>query len=86
MKHQRKSGRNTTEKKPFSRKELLPDKLKEYAKEVRERIKIQHEKYPLRHDDIAQVKRLLNNPSDADVPSDLSENFRRYLYRTEPEE
>lgn len=86
MKRQRKIDQNITKSSSLSRKELLPDKLKEYAKEMRKRIKIQHEKYPLRYEDTAQVKKLLNNPSDVDIPADLSENFRHYLYRTEPEE
>lgn len=68
----------------YSRDELLTPKLREYAKKVRKEIKDWQKRKPT-NEDIAMARKLIEYASDADVPEDLSENFRFYLYRTEPD-
>jgi hypothetical protein len=66
----------------YSRDELLTPELRQYAKKVRKEVKDWQKRKPT-EEDIAMARKLIEYASDADVPEDLSENFRFYLYRPE---
>lgn len=85
MRQGRQGNRNIRKRQvAYSRDELLTPELRQYAKKVRKEIKDWQEKCKPTDKDIAMARKLIEYASDADIPEDLSENFRFYLYRTEP--